>query len=400
MKNFQLFLIIGAALQLVAHGAPVTNKGVCHTQYECCDNPACIKEADNIDSDMMRDLNPCKDFEQFACGKYLKERSGPGWSIMGGWIEVATNEILYRVTNPEHPKTPIPDPKDQASVRNAERMHNYFSACMNEEAQVIKAGREPLKRELENMVKTYSVPGSLIEPKKAPGVTIKKDGITGQFLHNGWTTSINLSIGYSKATGGNTKNDLSTITGQFIANGLTALVRLTVVWDTDKPTSQLRVRTGLLGLPAPSYKDKKTLEYERLIGEMFYILFNSSDPLIGKPGSPQHVAPQELVVPSQWKDVAKKVVDFETEFAKHIPSDAENENDGQKDADYVTIDMMNKATPSLDWNVILMKALLNGVKPPEQMATTDMENLKKLDELLTNTDPKTIQLFFAWAMIR
>ncbi|KAK3828357.1 MAG: hypothetical protein J3Q66DRAFT_409756 [Benniella sp.] len=396
MKNFHLFLIIGAALQLVAHGAPITD-GV-------CDNPACTQEAKKINKYMKRDLNPCDDFQQFACGKFLDTPGYSKWSYMINEIQDKTKEILRQVTNPEHPKTPRPDPKDQASIRNAERMHNYFSTCMNEDAQLIKAGREPLKRELEKMVKTYSVPGSLIEPKKAPGVTIMKYGMTGQFLRSGWTTFTSHSLKYTKATGDNHKNDLSAITGQFIANGLTALAKFAVYSGSGRKTLLLYVQPSHLGLPVPSYRDNKTEKYEQLIGEMFYILYNSSDPLIGKPDAPQHVAPEELVVPPQWKDVAKKVVGFETEFAKHIPSDADSESDEfptLKHADYVMIDEMNRRTPSLDWNVILKNALPNGVKPPVELAVMDMQDyFQELDKLLTKTDPTTIQLFFAWSMIR
>jgi endothelin-converting enzyme len=229
-----------------------------------------------------------------------------------------------------------------------------------------------------------------------------KYGLTGQFLRNSWTTSISHSIEYFKATGGNTKNDLSAITGQFIANGLTALVKFSV-YDDSKPTLPLHVLPTHLGLPAQSYRDKKTEDYEKLIGEMFYILYEKDDPLIKKPGTPQHVAPQELVVPPQWKDVAKKVVAFETEFAKHIPSDADNENDDfrlQMEDKWLTIDKMNALTPSLDWNVILKNALPDGVNPPEDIAAIYTEYLQELDKLLKATDPKTTQLFFAWSMIR
>ncbi|KAF9358806.1 hypothetical protein BGX34_008755 [Mortierella sp. NVP85] len=399
MKNFHLFLLISATLQLVAHGAPITNGGVCHSTVEVCDNPACTKEAENINNDMKRHLNPCDDFEQFACGVFL-DNAKAGQSTMNDILQAKADEIVKGLANPEDPNTPKPDSKDQASVRNVQRMHINFAACMNE-AQHIKAGRDPLKRRLEEMVKTYSVPGSLIEPRKVPGVTIKKNGITGQFLHNGWTTSINLSIGYSKATGGNTKNDLSAITGQFLGNGLTTLVKFGVFGDERNPNLNLvYVNPTSLGLPAPSYQNpSRTQEYEQLIGEMFYILYEPNDPLIGKTGTPP------LDVPSRWKEVAKKVVAFETEFAAFIPSEYDNDTDDdnlhlQMKARWLTISQMNDLTPSLDWNVIFKSALPIDVGIPKDVAAMDLDYLKKLNQLLTKTDPKTIQLFFAWSMIR
>jgi len=43
------------------------------------------------------------------------------------------------------------------------------------ETQLSKAGSEPLMRQLYQVVQLYPVPESPIQPKKAPGVTIKKN---------------------------------------------------------------------------------------------------------------------------------------------------------------------------------------------------------------------------------
>ncbi|KAK3828356.1 MAG: hypothetical protein J3Q66DRAFT_383109 [Benniella sp.] len=380
MKNFYLFLLIGAALQLVAHGAPITDEGVCHTQYDLCKTSECTKEAEKISQDMKKDKKPCEEFEQFACGKFL-DQAKPGNSYLDDILQGQSDEIVHRLANPEHPKTPKPDPKDQASVRNVQRMHTNYVACMNE-AQRVKVGREPLKRELEKVVKAYPVPGSLLESKKAPGVTIKKDGMTGQFLRDGWTTSINLSIEYSRSTGDN-KNNLSAIVGQFLGNGLSSFFKVIVDQLADQDHYAMGVGPNSLVLSASNYNDSsKTQEYEQLIGKMFYILYEENDPVTGK---------EPFVVKQRWNDVAKLVVKFEKELVAFIPGE---------DSDMLTIPKMNDLTQnSLDWKVILQNAL-NSVKPPEKIGAMDIQYLKDLDGLLKATDPKTIQYFFAWSMIR
>ncbi|KAF9343758.1 hypothetical protein BGX34_006399, partial [Mortierella sp. NVP85] len=335
-------------------------------------------------------------------GKFLENATNP---YDGAWkphypnmmfkIDKKINETVVRLVNAKDPDTAKPDMKDQATVRNIQRMHNNFAACMDE-AQRTKAGREPLRRHLELVVKIYSVPGSPIEPKKAPGVTIKKNIITGQFLRNHWTTFINPSVEFNKATGDNKKNELSAITGQFLRDGLTALIGLPIYQDLKVPTlNRMYLGPGGVGLPIESYKDSGfTGVYEMLIGELFHILYEPVDPVAGKHGDLQLEAPQK------WKDVAKAVVEFEKAFAEVI-APAQKDPDPETGFKLVTVTNLANFSRSLDWNVIFKNAFIGDIKAPTEIMVpvTLPQYLKKLDELLTATDPKTIQLFFAWSMI-
>ncbi|KAF9354252.1 hypothetical protein BGX34_011124 [Mortierella sp. NVP85] len=255
-------------------------------------------------------------------------------------------------------------------MRNVQRMHDNFAACMDE-ARLSKAGREPLRRQLEKVVKAYPVPDSPIQPKKAPGVTIQKDGMTGQFLRNGWTPSINLPMEHTRATGGNNKDNLSTMIGQFLRKSFEPLITLTTKQYVVEPT-QNRIYANLGGGSLQPYKDSPgaVQAYERFIGEMFYILYDSEKPEIGRSGA----AP--LVVPPVWKGVAKEVLAFEKALIRLTTSGATYH--------LSTIAQMNGFTPSLDWKVIFELALPSDVKAPEEVVITE---------------PETIQLVFAWSMI-
>ncbi|KAF9342277.1 hypothetical protein BGX34_008437, partial [Mortierella sp. NVP85] len=129
---------------------------------------------------------------------------------------------------------------------------------------------------------------------------------------------------------------------------------------------------------------------------MFYILYATDDPVIGKTGA------TPLVVPQQWKDVAKKVIGFEKEFAKF--ADFRPQMDAglhsQMSNKLFTAEDLDKLTPSLYWIGILFSAHVDEASRPKEVMVDDEDYLKNLDELLSKTDRLTIQLFLAWSMIR
>ncbi|KAK3828380.1 MAG: hypothetical protein J3Q66DRAFT_322513 [Benniella sp.] len=396
MKNFHLFLVIGAALQMVAHGAPITDRGVFHTQDDICRSEACTKEAENILKDLKKHMDPCIDFEQFVCGGFFERATTPGQTMMDSVMEENTKKIAYGVMNATDPSTPKPPRDDNASLRNIRRMHSYFAACMNE-TQHKMVGREPLVYQItEKVVKSYSVPGSPIEPKTPPGATIKKDGITGQFLGNGQITFINPS-----EERGNTARlyDLSVAIGYFLRIGLITFIDLSVSQDHyDQTLNRMTVKKGKVGLPARHYPyPTRTQPYEHLIGDMFYILYADNNPIVGKTGTAPLVAPQE------WHEVAKKVFTFEkavVDIADNFRPQRDAGLRSQMDDKLFTVEDLNQLTPSLDWKSILRSAHVDDATRPLKVVVDDEDYLKDLDDLLSKTDRMTIQLFFAWSMIR
>ncbi|KAF9344578.1 hypothetical protein BGX34_005515, partial [Mortierella sp. NVP85] len=383
MKNFHLCLVIGAILQMMAHGAPITDGGVFHTRDDICRSEACIREAGNISKDLKKHMDPCIDFEQFVCGGFFERATIPGQNMMDPIMEEYTEKIARGLVDAKDPNAPKPTPGDDASRRNIERMHNYFAACVDE-TQHIKAGREPLKREIQKMVERYRVSGSPIDPKMSLGVTIR-DGITRQFLRNGRTIFIN-------------PPHISPAIAILLRDGLITFINLSVDQDDDDPTiNRMSVKSGRVGLPTGAYDDPKiTQPYEQLIGEMFYILYHETDPVAGKDGT------VSLDVPPDWKNVAKKVVNFEKEFAKIIGIRPQTDAGprSQMRNKLFTAEDLNRLTPFLEWPGLLHVAYRNDRLVPWQLAVDDEEYLKKLDTLLSKTEQLTIQLFFAWSIIR
>ncbi|KAF9342731.1 hypothetical protein BGX34_007749, partial [Mortierella sp. NVP85] len=158
-------------------------------------------------------------------GGFFERAIIPGQTMMDDIMDEYTKKIARGLVDAKDSNIPTPAPGDDASRRNIQRMHNYFAACMDE-TRHIKDGREPLVHEIaRRVIRLYSVPGSPIEPKKPPGVAIKKDGITGQFLGNGQTSFINPPGERDNAA---RQIDLSYTIGELLRIGLVTFINLSV----------------------------------------------------------------------------------------------------------------------------------------------------------------------------
>src|SRR6266550_1298239 len=99
-----------------------------------------------FDSAMVdRDLNPCSDFFQYSCGKWVKANpipsDQPGWGTfnsLGLWNIAAVRETLEQAA--------------EAANRNPveKQVGDYFAACVDESA-VNRAGLAPLQPMLDRI---------------------------------------------------------------------------------------------------------------------------------------------------------------------------------------------------------------------------------------------------------
>ena len=93
-------------------------------------------------------LNPCSDFFQYSCGKWLKANPIPsdqaGWGTFNSlaiWNIAAVHETLEQAANSSASRTPV-----------EQKVGDYFASCMDE-ATVNKAGLAPLQPMLDRIAK-------------------------------------------------------------------------------------------------------------------------------------------------------------------------------------------------------------------------------------------------------
>ncbi|KAF9154687.1 hypothetical protein BG015_000215 [Linnemannia schmuckeri] len=342
MVKSQLLMAIGVALSVVQAGPidnsnggnkpTLNNKAICTTSQ-------CVLTASGILNDMDPTADPCQDFNQFACGGMEEKYDIPfdASSIGPSELLQKNNECIIRsIVDVSLGKVPKAAPGDAAAQNNIKKLLDFYASCMDE-TSTLKVGRKPLVDEVQKIIQSF--PASASSANKA-----------------------NLS----KALGRILKSRFR----------LSSLFQLVAEPAMDDPSVKvLAIYEQGLKLDQEDYKSSEIVQmYTDTVAAMFQIVFGEEDvvkrtqPLTNKD------------VGKKWMDVAKDVVDFETQLAAI-------------------------RTPQLDlWD--LNKAnnprttLPAGLNYTRLIVASSLPYLTKPDGLLQKTSSKTLQYYFSWFRIQ
>ncbi|KAF9399631.1 hypothetical protein BGZ94_005683, partial [Podila epigama] len=309
-------------------------------------------------------------------------------------IEKLNLELVKTIAKGKAPKLPKKATKnDLAEVRNHQKLKDFYGACMDEK-RLEKVGRKPLQDQIKKMTVIY------------PVITATNATEAGRKTRR---TAISKLLGY------NMKHGFENFFGFDL-------------WDDTENHGYkiMTVQQSGLGLKEDAlYEDAKLVKlYEKVVGEMFYIIQGNGDPK------------KKATVPKKWKNIAKDVVAFEkilagikedskAKKAKAVEMNAiknkaspklikraiaaaegddeeeEEEEEEEDDGEYWdTIEDLDNMTPALNWKLILTSAFPKDVAIPTQYNMLWRFYLTRMNKAVESSSTQTIQNYFVWTLIR
>ncbi|KAF8944802.1 hypothetical protein BGZ47_003696 [Haplosporangium gracile] len=335
-----------------ASKAPSFNKATCKT-------PQCVNAAKEIMDDMNSKVDPCQDFSQFACGGFYEKRTIAKDQSEFNYFQILhdkNNDAIRKIVDPSLKKIPTPSKTDKAAQANLQKLQTLYASCMDESA-ILSAGRKPLLNQISSILTAFPAT-------------------------NNNSTVIDKTV-------------LAKTLARLSTQGLFGFVSLDVEPDPMDPLiHSLSLSEGGLVLPAREYyQDPETIKlYKSTIGQMFQIVFGEEDVVTRN----QTLADAD--VKQQWKDVAKAVVDFETQLAA-IGTELVDLYDPIKSNNPRTVAQISAATPSIDWPAFISGVLPAGVTNTRPIIVSSPEYLTRLETLLKKTNPQTLRNYFIWLTI-
>ena len=95
--------------------------------YDVCLTPGCVKAAANLLKTVDESKDPCNDFFDFACGKFLQEAVIPDENISTGTIDDLIDKLHKRLRKLFESNGKVEEPEIFNSVRN------LYSSCMDQD---------------------------------------------------------------------------------------------------------------------------------------------------------------------------------------------------------------------------------------------------------------------------
>ncbi|KAG0364240.1 hypothetical protein BGX24_004721 [Mortierella sp. AD032] len=261
-------------------------------------------------------------------------------------------EAIRKVVDPTISRNPSPAKSDTTAQAKLQRLQDLYASCMNEDA-ILKAGRKPLVDQINSILAPFPS-GS------TPNKTVMGDTLA-----------------------------------QLSNQALSGFVTIGVYPDLTNPSIHaMGVGESGLGLPSKEYyQDAETVKlYESTIGQMFQIVFREED--VAARAQPLN----DTDVTQQWKDLAKGVLDFETQLAA-IGSDLADRIDPIKANNPRTIAQISSMTPSVDWEAFVSGVLPKNVNNTRPIIVESPAYLTNLETLMNNTAPQILRNYFNWVAI-
>ncbi|GJJ74948.1 hypothetical protein EMPS_07306 [Entomortierella parvispora] len=350
-------LTVAAAIPVVLSAAIPGKEAVCTTQQ-------CTQIAKDILYDMNPQADPCQDFNEFACGGFnSKSVIPPDQSAIDHFsIDIEKNQLILRsILDVNSSSTPKPSSgDDDVDKRNLAKLQALYSSCMDED-RINQVGRKPLQDEIQTVLKLFP-------------------------------------ISEGNPTSEQTKTSLAKMLAYLNHMGIPSFVMLTVVRDLKDPSkNSLMVLEGGLGLPAKEYYAAPAImtTYETTIRDMFTLVLGEQQQQQQSPPSNGTNAGSGN---DTWSEVAKSVVDFETQLAG-IASNTTDTYDISKMHNPMTVSQLASSTPSVDWPLLMNGTLPEDVQAPETVIVVSPSYQIRLETFLQQASPKALQNYFVWSVI-
>lgn len=312
-----------------------------------CLTPECITIASSLLNTMDRNISPCKDFYQYACGGWIKTHPIPSgharWGTFGTmWQE---NQLVM--------KHAIEQPESSFASQAEKKAKRYYISCMDPNKTVETLGAKPLL----DLMPQFKVNLSHFE---------RPD--------DGW--------------------DLQDMLERVQLYDINALFSVWVGED-DKNSSRniLQVDQDGLGLPQRDYYINKTMDDKVLSAYLKYM-----------------VTINTLLAPDRHPNLTKHLTDvimFEKELAE-ISIPAEERRDEEKLYHNMTLGDMNQRFPLINWSSFFNRLLADAsitVDDSEEVVVYAPEYLESLFNLTktmlqTLDGRRTINLYLEWHVVK
>ncbi|KAF9575529.1 Neprilysin-4 [Mortierella alpina] len=276
------------------------------------------------------------------------------------------------VATPADP--PIADVNDLVAQENLRKIHDLYASCMDE-TQLANLGRDPLLKQIEDLLRIFPAPDSAF----VTSVAANRQGSSHQPSFN--------------------KTALARALGYFNRLGLSSMNQISVTTDLSDPSKRvLLLSEGGLALSKLWYRSPMALVwYEYTVGNMLHLIMedhshdNSSTPAAGTNAT-------TLAVPKRWRDVATNVVDFELQLLEAGTAASFWTNPANIHTP-LSLEGLSALTPSIDWPEVLNTTLPLGAVNTRPVSVLSTVYQERLEALLQKTNSKTLQNYFVWQII-